>query len=81
MALVPILYGGLMSVGVAYTCQILGQKNAEPALASVILSTEAMFSAIGGALILQERMTPRGYFGCALIFVGVLLTQVQIRKK
>ncbi len=81
MALIPILYGGLMSVGVAYTCQILGQKNAEPALASVILSTEAMFSAIGGALILQERMSLRGYLGCALIFIGVLLTQVRIRKR
>lgn len=81
MALLPILYGGFMSVGVAYTCQILGQKNTEPALASVIMSTEAMFSAIGGALILQERMTPRGYLGCSLIFIGILLTQVQIRKK
>ncbi len=76
-ALVPILYGGFGSVGVAYTCQILGQKNAEPAFASVILSTESMFSVIGGAIILGERMTGRGYLGCALIFAGVLLTQVQ----
>jgi len=81
MSLIPILYGGLMSVGVAYTCQILGQKNTEPALASVILSTEAMFSAIGGALILQERMTTRGYLGCALIFIGILLTQIRFPKK
>ncbi len=76
-ALVPILYGGFGSVGVAYTCQILGQKNAEPAFASVILSPESMFSVIGGAIILGERMTGRGYLGCALIFAGVLLTQVQ----
>ncbi len=76
-ALLPILYGGFGSVGVAYTCQILGQKNAEPALASVILSTESMFSVIGGAIILGERMTGRGYLGCALIFAGVMLTQVQ----
>ncbi len=76
-ALVPILYGGFGSVGVAYTCQILGQKNAEPAFASVILSTESMFSVIGGAIILGERMTGRGYLGCGLIFAGVLLTQVQ----
>ena len=80
-ALLPILYGGFMSVGVAYTCQILGQKNAEPAFASIILSTESMFSAIGGALILQERMTARGYIGCALIFAGVLLTQVKWKNK
>lgn len=80
-ALLPILYGGFMSVGVAYTCQILGQKNAEPAFASVILSTESMFSAIGGALILQERMTARGYIGCVLIFAGVLMTQVKWKNK
>jgi len=75
--LLPLLYGSFMSVGVAYTCQILGQKNAEPAFASIILSTESMFSAIGGALILGERMTPRGYLGCGLIFAGILLTQVR----
>lgn len=80
-ALVPILYGGFMSVGVAYTCQILGQKNAEPTFASIILSTESMFSAIGGALILHERMTLRGYIGCALIFAGIILTQVKILKR
>lgn len=77
----PILYGGFMSVGVAYTLQILGQKRTEPALASVIMSSEAMFSAIGGALILGERMTGRGYLGCALIFAGVLLAQVPSRKQ
>lgn len=80
-ALLPILYGGFMSVGVAYTCQILGQKNAEPAFASVILSMESMFSVIGGALILHERMTTRGYIGCILIFCGVMLTQVKWKKK
>ena len=79
-ALVPILYGGFMSVGVAYTCQVLGQKNAEPAFASIILSMESMFSAIGGALILGERMTGRGYLGCGLIFAGILLTQVREKK-
>lgn len=80
-ALLPILYGGLMSVGVAYTCQVLGQKHAEPAFASIILSTESMFSAIGGALILGERMTARGYIGCTLIFAGILLTQVKGKKQ
>lgn len=82
-AAIPILYGGFMSVGVAYTCQILGQKNAEPAFASIILSTESMFSVIGGAIILGETMTARGYIGCALIFAGIILTQVKFfgRKK
>ncbi len=77
-AAVPILYGGLMSVGVAYTFQILGQKHAEPAVASIIMSTESMFSAIGGAIILGETMTARGYWGCALIFAGILLTQLKL---
>ncbi len=77
-ALPAILYGGFMSVGIAYTFQILGQKNAEPAFASIILSTESMFSVIGGAIILGETMTARGYIGCALIFAGIILTQVKI---
>ena len=76
-ALLPILYGGFMSVGVAYTCQVLGQKRADPAIASVILSMESMFSVIGGAIILHERMTARGYLGCTLIFIGVLCTQIK----
>lgn len=82
-ALPAILYGGFMSVGIAYTFQILGQKNAEPAFASIILSTESMFSVIGGAIILGETMTVRGYIGCAMIFTGIILTQVKIfgRKK
>ncbi len=73
---VPILYGGLMSVGVAYTCQILGQKHADPTFASIIFSTESVFSAIGGALILSEIMSGRGYFGCVLIFIGIVLSQL-----
>lgn len=77
ISLVPILYGGVMSAGVAYTCQILGQKNADPTFASIILSTESVFSAIGGALILGEKMSLFGYMGCALIFVGIVLSQLK----
>lgn len=73
---VPILYGGLMSVGVAYTLQILGQRGADPTAASVILSTESMFSAIGGILLLGESMSVGGYIGCTLIFAGVVLAQL-----
>ena len=76
LALVPLLYSGVMSTGIAYTCQILGQKNADPALASLILSTETVFSAVGGALLLGERMTPGGYLGCVLIFTSILICQV-----
>lgn len=80
-ALVPVLYCGIMSVGVAYTCQIMGQKYSEPTSASIVLSTESMFSAIGAAIILHERMTGAGYIGCVLIFAGILLTQVNPKKK
>ena len=73
---IPILYGGLMSVGVAYTLQILGQRGADPTAASVILSTESMFSAIGGIIILGESMSIGGYVGCVLIFSGVVLAQL-----
>lgn len=73
---IPILYGGLMSVGVAYTCQILGQRNADPTFASIVFSTESVFSAIGGAIILHEVMSDEGYFGCVLIFIGILLSQL-----
>ena len=65
-----------MSVGVAYTLQILGQRGADPTAASVILSTESMFSAIGGILILGESMSVGGYIGCVLIFCGVVLAQM-----
>lgn len=80
-AIVPILYGGVGSVGVAYTCQILGQRGANPTSAAIILSTECMFSAIGGVLILQEVMSMKGYIGCILIFAGVVVSQLQPKGK
>ncbi len=77
---IPILYGGIMSVGVAYTFQVLGQRGVTPEFASIICSTEALFSAVGGALILGESMTVRGYAGCALIFAGILFAQLKKSK-
>ncbi len=73
---IPILYGGIMSVGVAYTCQILGQRDADPTFASIVFSTESVFSAIGGAILLNEIMSGRGYLGCILIFIGIVLSQL-----
>ena len=73
---IPILYGGIMSVGVAYTCQILGQRDADPTFASIVFSTESVFSAIGGAILLNEIMRGRGYLGCVLIFIGIVLSQL-----
>ncbi|HHX76999.1 MAG TPA: DMT family transporter, partial [Firmicutes bacterium] len=76
-ALVPILYGGLMSVGVAYTLQAIGQKYAKPAHAAIAMSMEAVFAAIGGMLILNETMTLRGFLGCGLMLAGILITQTE----
>lgn len=75
--MLPILYTGLMSTGVAYTCQVLGQKDADPNFAAIILSTECVFSAVGGAIILHEVMTTKGYFGCVLMFAGIVLSQLK----
>lgn len=77
---VPILYGGLLSVGVAYTLQIIGQRHVEPAKAALIFSTESLFSAIGAAVLLREFMTTRAYVGCALIFTGIILSQLRFKK-
>lgn len=76
-ALTPILYGGFLSVGVAYTLQVVAQKYAKPSHAAIILSMESVFGAIGGALILGETMSTRGYLGCILIFAGILVSQVK----
>ena len=80
-ALVPLLYGGLASVGIAYTLQIISQKNSDPSTAAIIFSLESVFSAIGGAIILGEKMSVRGYIGCALIFSGIILSQIKFGKK
>jgi drug/metabolite transporter (DMT)-like permease len=75
-ALVPILYGGVLSVGLAYTLQVVAQRNAPPAHAAVILSLEGAFAALGGRLLLAESLTARGYTGCALMLAGMLLSQL-----
>jgi len=81
MATIPLLYSGIMSAGVAYTCQILGQKDSDPTVATIIMSTESLFAAIGGAVILKETMTMRGYIGCAIMFAGIIISQLEFKKK
>jgi drug/metabolite transporter (DMT)-like permease len=75
-AAVPILYGGLLSVGVAYTLQVVAQQEAHPAHAAILLSLEAVFAALGGWMILSEAMSPRGLAGCALMLSGMLVSQL-----
>ncbi len=75
-AAVPILYGGFLSVGVAYTLQLVAQKRAPAAHAAILMSLETVFAAVGGWLILGEVLAPRALFGCALILVGMLASQL-----
>lgn len=75
-AKLPILYAGVMSCGVAYTLQILGQKNYNPTIAVLILSLESCFSVLGGFLILHETLSVRELSGCALMFVAIILAQL-----
>ncbi|HOF81593.1 MAG: DMT family transporter [Bacteroidales bacterium] len=80
-AAIPILYGGIFSVGLAFTLQVAGQKDAPAASASIILSLEALFAVIGGWLILNEYMSLRSIFGCILMLAGMILAQLAISKK
>lgn len=80
-AAIPILYGGLLSIAVAYTLQIVAQKTAHPARASIIMSMEALFAGIGGVLILGEELTPRLAAGGALMLAGVVVSQWESPKK
>lgn len=80
-ALVPLLYGGIMSAGVAYTLQAIGQKSAKPSHAAIALSMESVFAAIGGALLLEERLPVKGYLGCGLMLLGMLIAQSENFKK
>lgn len=80
-AIGPILYAGILSSGIAYTLQIEGQKYSEPAVASVIMSLESVFAALGGWILLAETLSPRETLGCALVFIAVLLAQIPGRDK
>ena len=74
-AMIPILYTGVMSTGVGYLFQAMGQKGCRPAFAALIMSLESVFCVIAGAVMLGERMNARGYIGCALMLAAVLIAQ------
>ena len=79
-AWMPLLYAGVLSCGVAYTLQILGQKNVNPAVASLILSLESCFSVLAGWIILGERLSFRESLGCILMFLAIILAQLPDKK-
>ena len=78
--ILPLLFLGIGSSGVAYTLQILGQKDVNPAVASIILSLESVFGVVGTALFLGQTLTPREYFGCAIVLVAVVLSQIDVKE-
>jgi drug/metabolite transporter (DMT)-like permease len=77
----PILFAGVVSVGIAYTLQVIAQKNAKPSHAAIIMSLEAVFAAIGGVWLLDESLSLRAWFGCGLMLAGMLLSQVKWEYK
>lgn len=80
-AAIPILYAGVMSAGVGFTFQILGQRHTSPTVASLILSLESVFSAVFGFILLREIMSGRELLGCALLFGAVIISQLPDRGK
>jgi drug/metabolite transporter (DMT)-like permease len=76
-----ILYAGVLSSGVAYTLQVVAQKNVNPTVASLILSLESVISVIAGWLLLGQVLSPRELFGCVIIFVAIVLTQLPAKNK
>lgn len=78
-AKVPILYAGIMSCGVAYTLQIVGQKKVRPTVASLILSGESVVSVLAGWLLLQQTLSHREILGCVLLFMAIILAQIDMK--
>lgn len=77
-AIIPIFYGGVFSVGIAYTLQVIGQKHVESSKAAIILSMESVFATLGGIILLNEPFGKRESWGCTLIFLGMILAQIKI---
>ena len=79
--ILSLLFLGIFSSGIAYTLQVIGQRNLNPGVASILLSLESVFGAIGGALIFGETMEPREIIGSAVVFSAVILSQIEFKKK
>lgn len=74
----PLVYAGVFSCGIAYTFQIIGQKGADPAAASLILSLESVVSVLAGFLLLGQKLSARELFGCVLMFIAIILVQLPV---
>lgn len=80
-ARMPLLYCGVLSVGVAYTLQVVAQKRADPTFAVIVLSTESVFSAVGGAIFGVDKISVLGYVGCAVMFAGIVISQTELKGR
>lgn len=80
-AWIPILYAGVMSCGVGYTLQIIGQNGLNPTIASLLMSLESVFSVLAGWIILGQKLTLREILGCVIIFVAIVLAQIPVNAK
>ena len=80
-ASLPILYAGIFSVGIAFTIQVVAQREAHPANAAIIMSLEAVFALLGGWMILNESIPIRGIIGCLLMLIGMILSQLYLFKR
>jgi drug/metabolite transporter (DMT)-like permease len=76
-----LLYLGILSCGIAFTLQVLGQARVEPTIASMLMSLESVFGAIGGALVLHEIMNVAEIVGCAIVFGAIILSQLVCRER
>ena len=79
--ILPLLYVGIFSCGVGYTLQILAQKGSNPTVVTILLSLESVFAVIAGAIILKQQMSVREYIGCAVMFIAVILAQIDFPVK
>jgi len=80
-AAVPLLYGGLLSIGVAYTLQVVAQRKVAPSKAAIVLSLESVFAVLGGWLILDETLTLRKFVGAVLMLTGLIISQLEFKSK
>lgn len=80
-AWMPILYAGVLSCGVAYTLQIVGQRNMNPTVASLILSLESCISVLAGWILLHQHLSFKEISGCVLMFIAIILAQVPVKSK
>lgn len=76
----PIFYSGVLSCGVAYTLQVIAQKDTDPTVASLLMSLESVFSLLAGWVILHQKLSARELLGCALVFAAVILAQLPARE-